>query len=157
VAVFWDRLTGVQDAPPGWAIAVSAAVALLIVVSPRLWRLTRIAITIAHEGGHAVVSLLSGRRLEGIRLHADTSGETRSRGRGLGASLFAGVAEFAHHHLGAASVTAATEPGNVACIAALASAGFIPVPGPATYTLPSGRVIPVLWFRHEVARPSRCR
>src|SRR6185437_7313842 len=79
----------------------------------------------------------------------------RSRGRGLGASLFAGVAEFAHHHLGAASVTAATEPGNVACIAALASAGFIPVPGPATYTLPSGRVIPVLWFRHEVARPSR--
>ena len=81
MAVFWDRVTGVQDAPPGWAVAVSAAVALLIVVSPRLWRLTRIAITIAHEGGHAVVSLLSGRRLEGIRLHADTSGETRTRGR----------------------------------------------------------------------------
>ena len=81
MAVFWDRVTGVQHAPPGWAVAVSAAVALLIVLSPRLWRLTRIAITIAHEGGHAVVSLLSGRRLEGIRLHADTSGETRSRGR----------------------------------------------------------------------------
>jgi hypothetical protein len=66
---------------------VSAAVALLIVVSPRLWRLTRIAITIAHESGHAVVSLLSGRRLEGIRLHADTSGETRSRGRGRGPGI----------------------------------------------------------------------
>jgi hypothetical protein len=87
VAVFWDRVTGVQDAPPGWAVAVSAAVALLIVVSPRLWRLTRIAITIAHEGGHAVVSLLSGRRLEGIRLHADTSGETRSRGRRNGPGI----------------------------------------------------------------------
>ena len=72
MAVFWDRVTGVQAAPPGWAVAASAAVALLIVLSPRLWRLTRIAITIAHESGHALVSLLSGRRLEGIRLHADT-------------------------------------------------------------------------------------
>ena len=87
MAVFWDRVTGVQDAPPGWAVAASAAVALLIVFSPRLWRLTRIAITIAHEGGHALVSLLSGRRLEGIRLHADTSGETRSRGRGRGPGI----------------------------------------------------------------------
>ena len=87
VAVFWDRLTGVQDAPPGWAVAASAAVALLIVISPRLWRMTRIAITIAHESGHAVVSLLSGRRLEGIRLHADTSGETRSRGRRNGPGI----------------------------------------------------------------------
>jgi hypothetical protein len=87
VAVFWDRLTEVSSAPPGWVIAVSAAVALLAVASPRLWRLTRIAITIAHEGGHAAVSLLSGRRLEGIRLHADTSGETRSRGRGRGPGI----------------------------------------------------------------------
>jgi hypothetical protein len=87
VAVFWDRVTGVQDAPPGWAVAVSAAIALLMVISPRLWRLTRIAITIAHESGHAVVSLMSGRRLEGIRLHADTSGETRSRGRGSGPGI----------------------------------------------------------------------
>ena len=87
VAVFWDRLTGVQNAPPGWVVAVSAAVALLVVASPRLWRLTRIAITIAHESGHAAVSLLSGRRLEGIRLHADTSGETVSRGRRSGPGI----------------------------------------------------------------------
>ncbi len=81
MAVFLDRLTGVQSAPPGWVVGVSAAVALLIVANPGLWRLTRIAITIAHESGHAAASVLSGRRLEGIRLHADTSGETRSRGR----------------------------------------------------------------------------
>jgi hypothetical protein len=82
---------GAPGAPPGWAVAASAAVALLIVVSPPLWRLARIAITIAHESGHAAVSLLSGRRLEGIRLHADTSGETVSRGRrnGLGIVLTA--------------------------------------------------------------------
>jgi Peptidase M50B-like len=87
VAVFWDRLTAAQSAPPGWVVAVSAAVALLVVASPRLWRLARIAITIAHESGHAAASLLSGRRLEGIRLHADTSGETRSRGRRSGPGI----------------------------------------------------------------------
>ena len=87
VAEFWDRLTEAQAAPPGWVIAVSAAVALLVVTSPRVWRRTRIAITIAHEGGHAAVSLLSGRKLEGIRLHADTSGETVSRGRRKGPGI----------------------------------------------------------------------
>jgi len=87
VAVFFDRLTGVQSAPPGWAVAASAAVALLIVASPRAWRLARMAITIAHEGGHALASLLSGRRLEGIRLHADTSGETLTRGRRNGVGI----------------------------------------------------------------------
>jgi hypothetical protein len=87
VAVFWDRLIGAQTAPPGWVVAVSAAVALLIVISPRPWRLTRIAITIVHESGHAAASLLSGRRLEGIRLHADTSGETVSRGKRTGPGI----------------------------------------------------------------------
>src|SRR3984885_8690617 len=87
VAVFWDRVIGAQSAPPGWVVAASAAVALLIVASPRLWRMTRIAITIAHESGHAAASLLSGRRLEGIRLHADTSGETVSRGRRNGPGI----------------------------------------------------------------------
>ncbi len=85
--MFWDRLTGIQGAPPGWAIAVSALIALLAVASPRLWRRSRIAITIAHESGHAAASLLSGRRLEGIRLHADTSGETVSRGRRSGPGI----------------------------------------------------------------------
>ena len=87
MAVFWDRLIGAQSAPPGWVVAASAAVALLIVISPRLWRVTRIAITIAHESGHAAASLLSGRRLEGIRLHADTSGETVSRGKRSGPGI----------------------------------------------------------------------
>ena len=87
MAVFWDRLIGAQSAPPGWVVAAGAAVALLIVISPRLWRVTRIAITIAHESGHAAASLLSGRRLEGIRLHADTSGETVSRGKRSGPGI----------------------------------------------------------------------
>jgi hypothetical protein len=89
VAVFWNRVIGAQVAPPGWVVAASAAAALFIVASPRLWRLTRIAITIAHESGHAAASLLSGRKLEGIRLHRDTSGETVSRGKRDGPGIIA--------------------------------------------------------------------
>src|SRR5439155_162713 len=52
------------------------------------------AITIAHEGGHALVAVLAGRRLRGIRLHSDTSGLTLTRGRptgpGMVLSLLAG-------------------------------------------------------------------
>ncbi|MBA8825883.1 hypothetical protein FHX42_003249 [Saccharopolyspora lacisalsi] len=75
------------------ALAVAAA-ALVLVSSGRSWRLLRTVVTIAHEGGHAVVALLSGRKLNGIRLHSDTSGLTVSTGRASGPgmvfTLFAG-------------------------------------------------------------------
>lgn len=83
----WDRVAGTQPVPPAWVIAVSGIVAVLIVVNPRAWRVARNSITIAHEGGHALASVLSGRRLDGIRLHADTSGATYSRGRRTGPAV----------------------------------------------------------------------
>jgi len=83
----WDHVGGTQPVPPLWVIAVSGTIAVLIVLNARTWRLTRNSITIAHEGGHALASLLTGRRLDGIRLHADTSGETYSRGRRTGAAV----------------------------------------------------------------------
>jgi hypothetical protein len=79
-----DRVGGTQPIPPVWVIAVSGIVALLIVLNVRTWHLARNTITIAHEGGHALASVLTGRRLEGIRLHSDTSGVTYSRGRRRG-------------------------------------------------------------------------
>jgi hypothetical protein len=83
----WDRIAGTQPVPPAWVIVASGAGALVAVLNATIWRVTRNAITIAHEGGHAVVSLLTGRRLEGIRLHADTSGVTYSRGRPAGPGM----------------------------------------------------------------------
>jgi hypothetical protein len=80
----WDRVDGTQPVPPAWVIAMSGGIALLIVLNPSTWRLARNSITIAHEGGHALASVLSGRRLDGIRLHSDTSGVTYSRGRRTG-------------------------------------------------------------------------
>jgi len=83
----WDRVSGTQPVPPVWVIAMSGAIALLIVLNARTWHLARNAITIAHEGGHALASVLSGRRLDGIRLHSDTSGVTHSRGRRTGPAV----------------------------------------------------------------------
>jgi hypothetical protein len=83
----WDRIAGTQAVPPAWVVAASAAVALVVVLDARTWHLARNAITIAHEGGHALVSLLTGRRLDGIRLHSDSSGVTYSSGRPTGPGL----------------------------------------------------------------------
>jgi Peptidase M50B-like len=83
----WDRTTATQAVPPWWVVPAAAFVALVAVLDTRTWRLTRNVITIAHEGGHALISLLSGRRLDGIRLHSDTSGETYSRGRQTGPGM----------------------------------------------------------------------
>lgn len=73
---------------------VIGLVALALVLHGGAWRLLRNVVTIAHEGGHAVVALLGGRKLNGIRLHSDTSGLTVSTGRasgpGMVLTLFAG-------------------------------------------------------------------
>jgi hypothetical protein len=84
-----DRVLGTQPDPPGGLVVATAALALLVVAVRPAWRLARNGITIAHEGGHALVAVLVGRRLSGIRLHSDTSGLTLSRGRpsGLGMAL----------------------------------------------------------------------
>jgi Peptidase M50B-like len=87
VRELWDRIGGAQAVPPVWVIAVSGIIALLIVLDARTWHLARNVITIAHEGGHALASVLSGRRLDGIRLHSDTSGVTYSRGRRTGPAV----------------------------------------------------------------------
>ena len=83
----WDRVSGSQPLPPGWLIVVTAVAALLIVANTGTWRPAGKVITIAHEGGHALVSVLSGRRLDGIRLHRDSSGVTYSRGKRTGPGL----------------------------------------------------------------------
>ena len=88
----WERVSGSQPLPPAWVVAVTGVAALLIVLNTESWRVAGKVITIAHEGGHALVSVLSGRRLDGIRLHADSSGVTYSRGRRYGPGLVATAA-----------------------------------------------------------------
>ncbi|WP_329198127.1 MULTISPECIES: M50 family metallopeptidase [unclassified Streptomyces] len=101
-AGLWDRLSGIQT-EPAWWLVVATGLAALAAVAPRpVWRLSRNAITIAHEGGHGLLALLTGRRLDGIRLHSDTSGVTVSRGKpsGLGMVLTAAAGYTAPSLLG---------------------------------------------------------
>lgn len=83
----WRRAVSVQPAPTPALVALTALVALVLVLQPTAWRFTRILVTITHEGGHAAAALLAGRRLGGIRVHSDTSGLTVSRGRASGPGM----------------------------------------------------------------------
>jgi hypothetical protein len=111
LGAFWSRVTAsVPELPVGTLLGTAAAAAVLV-LSPVLWRHTRHAVTIAHEGAHGLVALAAGRRLSGIRLHSDTSGLTLSAGRptGLGMVLTcaAGYIGPALFGLGAAALLAA--------------------------------------------------
>ncbi|HEY0450917.1 M50 family metallopeptidase [Actinophytocola sp.] len=87
----WDQLYagllgGMRD-QPRTMVLVTAGVALVVVGLSWLWRPARNVITIVHEAGHALVAVLAGRRLAGIRLHSDTSGLTLTRGKPYGPGM----------------------------------------------------------------------
>lgn len=89
VDTWWQQLTTPADAAPAVVVLAALAAALAVVLPRRTWPVVRHAVTLVHEGGHALAALLAGRRLHGVRLHADSSGLTLSRGprRGVGAVL----------------------------------------------------------------------
>jgi len=70
------------------AVLVAAAAAFV----PQAWAVTRHVATLVHEAGHAIVAVATGRRLNGIRLHSDTSGLTVSTGRRTGPGMVATAA-----------------------------------------------------------------
>jgi Peptidase M50B-like len=150
----WARVGGTQPVPPAWVIAVSGTLALLIVLDSRAWRLARNSITIAHEGGHALVSVLSGRRLEGIRLHADTSGATYSRGRrsGPGAVLTSAAGYLTPSLLGAGAawlLAAHHVTATLWLLLALLAATFLAIRnayGVLAVVVTAGAVLAVSWF-----------
>jgi hypothetical protein len=108
---FWTEVTTPVPALPVELLLATAVAALVLTGTPALWRRTRHAVTIAHEGAHGLVAVLSGRRLAGIRLHSDTSGLTVSAGRPTGAgmvlTLLAGYTGPGLFGLGAAALLAA--------------------------------------------------
>lgn len=85
----WERATSVQPPlPQTWVLAI-AVVTLVVTWSPVGYRLVRHLATLLHEAGHAIVSVMVGRKLRSIRLHSDTSGLTLSRGKPTGPGMVA--------------------------------------------------------------------
>jgi hypothetical protein len=70
----------------GTPLVVAVVGALAAVGVPGIWRVVRLAVTLVHELGHAVVGVLVGRRFTGFVLRADMSGHAVTVGRpnGLG-------------------------------------------------------------------------
>ncbi len=83
----WAAAATERIDPSSWLVLATGLVAALAVVVDGVWRWTRGVVTIAHEAGHAVAALATGRRLTGIRLHSDTSGLTLSVGKPTGAGM----------------------------------------------------------------------
>jgi hypothetical protein len=85
----WHQLSDTQPVPDVRWVLATGAVALVIVGHHRTWPWIRLAVTVVHEAGHAVVAVLVGRRLAGIKVHSDTSGVTVSSGRPTGPGMVA--------------------------------------------------------------------
>jgi Peptidase M50B-like len=91
-------------------VAVALAAALVVVGVSSLWRVLRIAVTLVHELGHALVGMAVGRRFTGFVLRGDMSGHAvtvgPSRGAGRVVTTWAGYPAPAL--VGAVMVGAAT-------------------------------------------------
>jgi hypothetical protein len=102
----WTAATTPVPPPEHYVVVAAGLVALAVVLVTPVWHVARHVVTIAHEGAHAVAAMLTGRRLDGIRLHSDTSGLTvsagRTRGFGMVVTLFAGYVGPGLTGLGAA-------------------------------------------------------
>jgi hypothetical protein len=114
--VEWFGAIGDRVRPAAGEVALSAPqvavvllLALIVVITPPIWQVVRLGVTLVHELGHAVVGVVAGRQFTGFVLRGDMSGHAVTRGpaRGLGrvASTWAGYPVPAL--LGAAMVWAA--------------------------------------------------
>lgn len=82
----WHTATTTSPPTQVWLLAVGVLAGLTLALTRYTWPTFRHAVTLAHEAGHAIVGVLTGRRLNGIRLHTDTSGTTTTSGQGWGIS-----------------------------------------------------------------------
>ena len=102
-------------------LTIVLLLALIVVITPPVWQVVRLGVTLVHELGHAGVGILVGRRFTGFVLRGDMSGHAVTRGpaRGAGriASTWAGYPMPAL--LGAAVVWAALRGWSAPVITAM--------------------------------------
>ena len=124
----WFDAIAVRARPATGEVALSAPqvtvvllLALIVVITPPVWQVVRLGVTLVHELGHAGVGIVVGRQFTGFVLRGDMSGHAVTRGpaRGVGrvVSTWAGYPMPAL--LGAAVVWAALRGWSAPVITAM--------------------------------------
>lgn len=114
-----SRIGEIQTPLPAPVALLIGILAAIVVHGPTLFKITTHAETVVHEGAHALVGLVTGRRILSVRINRDGGGGTRmvpDSGFGFGVAASVG-------YVGASA-------------AGLISAGLISV----------GRIVAVLWL-----------
>jgi hypothetical protein len=78
---FFARIVEKHDSVNIAIIAVLFIVMGLALWNSRVYYILKYPVTLVHEAGHGFVGMVAGHKIEGIRLHSDTSGLTTARGR----------------------------------------------------------------------------
>jgi hypothetical protein len=84
LADLWLWISSDVPSAPSWVLLLALLAGAASALPPSWWQRTRLIATWVHEAGHAVVALLTGRHVTGIRLEADTSGTTGHIGPAAG-------------------------------------------------------------------------
>jgi Peptidase M50B-like len=112
--------------PPRALVLVTGLLAVAAVASRRVWPVSRTVVTMAHEGGHALVALLTGRRLAGVRLFRNSAGVTVSAGYSGGpAVVFTALAGYLAAPLLGLGAAALLATGHLLSVLLLILAGLV--------------------------------
>ena len=120
----WTVVAGHR--PSRTLVLVTGLLAVAAVASRRVWPVSRTVVTMAHEGGHALVALLTGRRLAGVRLFHNSAGVTVSAGYSGGpAVVFTALAGYLAAPLLGLGAAALLATGHLLGVLLLLLAGLV--------------------------------
>jgi len=148
-----------QGQPPSHLLILGTGLlAAGAVASRRVWPVARTVVTIAHEGGHALAAVVTGRRLHGVRVLHTSAGVTMTAGSPSGPGIIltalAGYLAAPLLGLGAAALLAS---GHLIGVLVLSLAGLAGLMfairnayGVLAVLLTGAAIVAVLWQRAAV-------
>jgi len=156
LAAWADR----QGQPPSHLLIVGTGLlAAVLVASRRAWPVARTVVTIAHEGGHALAAVATGRRLHGVRVLHTSAGVTVTAGSPSGPGIIltalAGYTAAPLLGLGAAALLASGHAMTVLLLSLAGLAGLLfairNAYGLLAVLVAGAVVVVVLWQHSAVA------
>ena len=156
LAAWADR----QGQPPSHLLILGTGLlAAAVVASRRAWPVARTVVTIAHEGGHALAAVATGRRLHGVRVLHTSAGVTVTAGNPSGPGIIltalAGYLAAPLLGLGGAALLAG---GHLLAVLLLSLAGLAGLAfvirnayGLLAIVVAGAVIVAVLWQRSAVA------